>query len=128
MRNARKLVSEPKEDFAELMLPEGQRRKLNAEVREIAALMGIEERFAGRFAGGVYLAEDLALRQIEQEKKLPLKRHVQYRRSGIRRRIYQPRHFDAGRSHVSGHVEHLAEKNRRGFEQSRDGQTKFCPH
>jgi hypothetical protein len=77
LRNARTLSRNPKEDFAELMLPEAQRRKLNAEVREIAAIIGIDGEQMGDLRAAYILAEDLALRQIEQEKKLPLKRHVQ---------------------------------------------------
>lgn len=65
-----------KEDFGELMLPESQRRKLNADVRELAAILGIGNEQLGDLRAAYILAEDLALRQIEQEKKLPLKRHV----------------------------------------------------
>lgn len=77
LRNARRLARNPKEDFAELMLPEAQRRKLNSEVRELASVIGIEGEQLGDLRAAYILAEDLALRQIEQEKKLPLKRHVQ---------------------------------------------------
>jgi hypothetical protein len=76
LRNARRLSRNPKEDFGELMLPEAQRRKLNSEVRELAAIIGIESEQMGDLRAAYILAEDLALRQIEQEKKLPLKRHV----------------------------------------------------
>ena len=81
LKNARQLARNPKEDFGELMLPEAQRRKLNAEVREIAALIGIGSEQLGDLRAAYILAEDLALRQIEQEKKLPLKRHVQIGKS-----------------------------------------------
>ncbi|HEX9962990.1 MAG TPA: hypothetical protein VGB00_18805 [Pyrinomonadaceae bacterium] len=77
LKNSRQFSRNPKEDFVELMLPEAQRRKLNAEVREIAALIGIGGEQLGDLRAAYILAEDLALRQIEQEKKLPLKRHVQ---------------------------------------------------
>jgi len=76
LRNVRKLSHDRKEDFGELMLPEGQRRKLNTEVRELAAIIGIENEQMGDLRAAYILAEDLALRQIEQEKKLPLKRHI----------------------------------------------------
>jgi hypothetical protein len=76
LRNVRKLARNPREDFGELMLPEGQRRKLNAEVRELAAIMGLDDELLGDLRAAYILAEDLALRQIEQEKKLPLKRHI----------------------------------------------------
>jgi hypothetical protein len=76
LRNAQKLTRGAKEDFWELMLPESQRRRLNAEVRELAAILGIGREQFGDLRAAYVLAEDLALRQIEQEKKLPLKRHV----------------------------------------------------
>src|SRR5215212_10133158 len=58
LRNVRKLVRNPKEDFGELMLPEGQRRKLNAEVRELATIMGIEDELLGDLRAAYILAED----------------------------------------------------------------------
>jgi hypothetical protein len=76
LRNARQLSRNLKEDFGELMLPEAQRRKLNAEVYEIADVIGIGKEQLGDLRAAYILAEDLALRQIEQEKKLPLKRHI----------------------------------------------------
>ena len=76
LRNVRRLSRNLKEDFGELMLPEAQRRKLNGEVRELAAIIGIEKEQFGDLRAAYILAEDLALRQIEQEKKLPLKRHI----------------------------------------------------
>ncbi|HEX8736114.1 MAG TPA: hypothetical protein VF721_12375 [Pyrinomonadaceae bacterium] len=76
LRNARQLARNLKEDFGELMLPESQRRKLNAEVRELAAVIGIGQEQIGDLRAAYILAEDLALRQLEQEKKLPLKRHI----------------------------------------------------
>ncbi|HLM01732.1 MAG TPA: hypothetical protein VK400_11810 [Pyrinomonadaceae bacterium] len=77
LRNVRQLSRSLREDFGDLMLPEAQRRKLNAEVAEIAAVLGIGKEQMGDLRAAYILAEDLALRQIEQEKKLPLKRHVQ---------------------------------------------------
>jgi hypothetical protein len=60
----------------QLAPPESQRRRLNAEVTELAAAMDISEEQMGDLRAAYILAEDLALRQIEQEKKLPLKRHI----------------------------------------------------
>ncbi|HEY0427296.1 MAG TPA: hypothetical protein VGC76_05780 [Pyrinomonadaceae bacterium] len=60
----------------ELMSPEGQRQKLNSQVKELALVMDISEEQLGDLRAAYILAEDLALRQIEQEKKLPLKRHI----------------------------------------------------
>ncbi len=60
----------------QLAPPESQRRRLNAEVKELAAVMDITEEQLGDLRAAYILAEDLALRQIEQEKKSPLKRHI----------------------------------------------------
>jgi di/tricarboxylate transporter len=76
LRNARKLARADGEDFWELMLPEEQRRKLNAQVHELAAILGIGSEQFSDLRAAYILAEDLAIRQIEQEKKLPLKRHI----------------------------------------------------
>ena len=76
LKNARQLSRNPREDFGELMLPEAQRRRLNAEVQEIASFIGIEDEQIGDLRAAYILAEDLSLRQIEQEKKLPLRRHI----------------------------------------------------
>lgn len=64
------------ENFSRLMPPESQRRKLNAQVKEIAAVMNLPEENMGDLRAAYILAEDLALRKIEQEMKLPLKRHI----------------------------------------------------
>lgn len=60
----------------QLAPPESQRRRLNAEVVELAAAMDISDEQMSDLRAAYILAEDLALRQIEQEKRLPLKRHV----------------------------------------------------
>jgi hypothetical protein len=60
----------------QLAPPESQRRRLNDEVTELAAVMSISDEQLGDLRAAYILAEDLALRQIEQEKKLPLKRHI----------------------------------------------------
>lgn len=62
--------------LSQLMSPENQRRKLNSEIVELAALMEIPEEQYGDLRAAYILAEDLALREIEQEKKQPLKRHI----------------------------------------------------
>lgn len=76
LRNAKRLSRTSEDGFWELMLPEGQRRKLNSQVRELAAVMGIGTDQLSDLRAAYILAEDLAIRQIEQEKKLPLKRHI----------------------------------------------------
>lgn len=60
----------------QLAPPESQRRRLNAEVKELAAVMDISDEQLGDLRAAYILAEDLALRKIEQEKRLPLKRHI----------------------------------------------------
>jgi phosphate/sulfate permease len=60
----------------ELMSPESQRRKLNGQVEDLATAMDISDEQLGDLRAAYILAEDLALRQIEQEKKQPLRRHV----------------------------------------------------
>lgn len=62
--------------LSQLMSPENQRHKLNNEIVELAALMEIPEEQYGDLRAAYILAEDLALREIEQEKKQPLKRHI----------------------------------------------------
>lgn len=77
-RHSRKLFASTKneENFSRLMSPENQRRRLNAEVKELAVLMNVAEENLGDLRAAYILAEDLALRKIEQEKKQPLKRHI----------------------------------------------------
>lgn len=60
----------------QLAPPDSQRRRLNDEVTELATVMSISDEQLGDLRAAYILAEDLALRQIEQEKKLPLKRHI----------------------------------------------------
>ncbi len=58
-------------------LPELQRQNVNLEVKELARLLGVENGRSGDLLSAYIVAEDLALRQIQQEEKLPLLRHVQ---------------------------------------------------
>lgn len=76
LRSAQKFGRNPNDDFCQLMLPDRQQRKLNAAVRELGTIMGIADAQIGDLRAAYILAEDLALRQIEQEKKQPLKRHI----------------------------------------------------
>lgn len=57
--------------------PELQRQNVNLEVRELAKLLGVENEPMSDLLSAYIVAEDLALRQIQQEEKLPLLRHVQ---------------------------------------------------
>jgi len=58
-------------------LPELQRQNVNLEVRELARLLGVEHDSMNDLLSAYIVAEDLALRQIQQEERLPLLRHVQ---------------------------------------------------
>ena len=77
-RHSQRLFALSKNDgmLSQLMSPENQRRKLNNEIIELAKLMDIPEEQLGDLRAAYILAEDLALRQVEQEKKQPLKRHI----------------------------------------------------
>lgn len=77
-RHSQKLFASSKteENFSRLMPPESQRRKLNAEVRDLASTMNVAAENLSDLRAAYILAEDLALRKIEQEMKLPLKRHI----------------------------------------------------
>lgn len=58
-------------------LPELQRQNVNLEVRELARLLNVGDGQLTDLLSAYIVAEDLALRQIQQEEKLPLMRHVQ---------------------------------------------------
>jgi len=57
-------------------MPEIQRQNVNVEVRELAKLLGVGGDQLGDLLSAYIVAEDLALRQIQQEENLPLMRHV----------------------------------------------------
>lgn len=57
-------------------MPEIQRQNVNVEVRELARLLGVGEEGLADLLSAYIVAEDLALRQIQQEENLPLMRHV----------------------------------------------------
>lgn len=58
-------------------LPELQRQNVNLEVKELARLLGVDGDQVADLLSAYIVAEDLALRQIQQEENLPLLRHVQ---------------------------------------------------
>jgi phosphopantetheine adenylyltransferase len=78
LRHSRKLSVGQQDDsiYWQIMLPESQRRKLNAEVKELGAIMNIPPQQLGDLRSAYIVAEDLALRQIEQETKTTMIRHV----------------------------------------------------
>ncbi len=57
-------------------MPEIQRQNVNVEVRELARLLGVGNDQLADLLSAYIVAEDLALRQIQQEENLPLMRHV----------------------------------------------------
>lgn len=57
-------------------IPELQRQNVNIEVRELARHLKVDEDSLPDLLSAYIVAEDLALRQIQQEDNLPLMRHV----------------------------------------------------
>jgi hypothetical protein len=57
-------------------MPEIQRQNVNVEVRELARLLNVGNDQLADLLSAYIVAEDLALRQIQQEENLPLMRHV----------------------------------------------------
>lgn len=57
-------------------MPEIQRQNVNLEVRELARVLGVGDDQLPDLLSAYIVAEDLALRQIQQEENLPLMRHV----------------------------------------------------
>ncbi len=60
----------------QIMSPEKQRQKLNAEITEIAHILTISDAQFSELRSAYIVAEDLALRKIEQDEKNSLLRHV----------------------------------------------------
>ena len=78
LRHFRKLAVSERDDEIpwQIMSPEKQQRKLNTEVNDLAGLLGIPEIQMSDLRSAYIVAEDLALRSIEQEAEVSLKRHV----------------------------------------------------
>jgi len=77
-RAARKLLSaldESRIDW-ESALPEIQRESLNIEVVELSRILEVRSEQLSDLQSAYIVAEDLALRQIQQEEQVPLLRHV----------------------------------------------------
>lgn len=60
----------------EAALPEVQRENLNVEVLELSKVLEVETEQVSDLQSAYIVAEDLALRQIQQEENVPLLRHV----------------------------------------------------
>ena len=79
LRHSRKLSVGAKDELLpwQMMPPEVQRRKLNSEVAELAAILKIPSTQLSDLRSAHIVAEDLALRKVEQETKVSLMRHVE---------------------------------------------------
>ena len=78
VRTARKLIAardEARIDW-EAALPEVQRESLNIEVVELSRILDVSTEQISDLQSAYIVAEDLALRQIQQEEQVPLLRHV----------------------------------------------------
>ncbi len=60
----------------ETALPEIQRQNLNLEVFELSKILEVESAQISDLQSAYIVAEDLAMRQIQQEENVPLMRHV----------------------------------------------------
>lgn len=63
--------------------PENQKKKLNDEVRELAAILEIPDEQLTDLLSAFIVAEDLALRKIQQDARKPLFRHVRINHVGF---------------------------------------------
>jgi hypothetical protein len=78
LRHHRKLTVAAKDEEINWQLtpPDGQRHKLNAEVIELAASLGMSKAQISDLRSAYIVAKDLALRQVELEAKMPILRHI----------------------------------------------------
>lgn len=78
MREVRKIsMTDSRRNTAwDILSPDTQKKKLTAEVRKLAALMNIPDEQLSDLLSAYIVAEDLALREIQFEEKIPLLRHV----------------------------------------------------
>lgn len=60
----------------DVLPPLAQRRKLKTEVNELAEILQVPSEQMSDLLSAYVVAEDLALRQIQQEEKVPLLRHI----------------------------------------------------
>lgn len=71
-------------------VPEVQRQSLSIEVSEIARTFGVDPSQTGELFSAYIVAEDLALRQLQEEQNAPLLRHIQAGRSAFDALIIKP--------------------------------------
>lgn len=60
----------------DISLPDNQRHKLTVEVLELSRLLDVSDEDLPDLLSAYIVAEDLAIRQIQQEAKMPVMRHV----------------------------------------------------
>jgi amino acid permease len=79
MANTRRLAAVDDRKFIswDAAMPEIQRQDVNLEVRELARLLNVGDEQLSDLLSAYVVAQDLALRQIQQEEHLPMMRHVQ---------------------------------------------------
>lgn len=78
LRHSRKISVSQKDSELEwnLASPDKQKRSLNTEVREIAKLMEIPVEQMSDLRSAYIVAEDLALRKVQEEAAIPIMRHI----------------------------------------------------
>ncbi|MGI8670614.1 MAG: hypothetical protein ACR2J3_12345, partial [Aridibacter sp.] len=78
LKQSRKLVVSEEDSELEwnVASPDKQKRSLNTEVREIAKLMEIPVEQMSDLRSAYIVAEDLALRKVQEEAEIPIMRHV----------------------------------------------------
>lgn len=83
LRHFRKLTVSDRDNEIpwQIMSPQKQQIKLNSEVDDLARLLGIPESQMSDLRSAYIVAEDLALRSIEQEAEISLKRHISLERT-----------------------------------------------
>lgn len=83
LRHFRKLFVNEKDDEIpwQIMSPEKQQRKLNYEIAGLASLLEIPDSQMSDLRSAYIVGEDLALRNIEQEGEVSLKRHISLERA-----------------------------------------------
>ena len=104
----------------DVLPPLAQRRKLTAEVRELASLLDVPSENMSDLLSAYVVAEDLALRQIQQEEKIPLMRHITVGNSEFDAILVKEEFITFHRSFISRYAETLAGKNKFHHQKSRD--------
>ncbi len=85
LRHSRKLIVSEKDDELDWTVssPELQKRNINNEVKELSRIMEIPSEQMSDLRSAYIVAEDLALRKVQDEAQVPLKRHVNIGNTGF---------------------------------------------